>query len=201
MTKGLTDRQKQVFDFICDTMRKEVRPPTVREIADNFGFRSPKAASDHLAALERKGYIARNTRKARNITVCDELSPQGIPVIKKIDPDKPLQTPQNCEGSVNVTDLFQVSQNTFAFMVEGNCMEKLGIFDGDYVIVEYGENVEEGEVAGVQLEGQNLIQRIHYKGNQIELLSEDGKTRSKEVDRHNPEFQMLGPVKGVIRKF
>jgi len=201
MTKGLTDRQKEVFDFICDTMRKEVRPPTVREIADHFGFRSPKAASDHLAALERKGYIARNTRKARNITVCEELSPQGIPVIQKIEPDKPLQTPQNCEGSLNVTNLFEVSQNTFAFLVKGDCMENLGIFDGDYVVVEYGANVEEGEVAGVQLDGENHIQRIHYKGNEIELLSEDGKTKSTVVDRNSPDFQMLGPVKGVIRKF
>ena len=201
MTKGLTDRQKQVFDFICDTMRAEVRPPTVREIADHFGFRSPKAASDHLAALERKGYIARNTRKARNITVCEELSPQGIPVIREIDPDKPLQTPQNCEGSLNVTELFEVSQNTFAFKVGGDCMEPLGIFEGDYVVVEYDANVDEGGLAGVQVEGNNYIRKLHYQGNEIELIAEDPKTESKVVDRNSSDFQILGPVKGVIRKF
>ena len=53
MAKGLTEKQRRVFEFICEAMREENRPPTVREIADQFGFKSPKAATDHLDALER----------------------------------------------------------------------------------------------------------------------------------------------------
>ena len=65
----LTQRQQQVFEFILRAIREGNRPPTVREIAEHFGFRSPKAVTDHLGALERKGYITRRNRKSRNIEV------------------------------------------------------------------------------------------------------------------------------------
>ncbi len=94
MAKGLTDRQREIFEFICEIMRAENRPPTVREVADRFGFRSPKAATDHLDALERKGYIRRRNRKARNIEIREELSPQGIPFTAPAGVDKVVNFPQ-----------------------------------------------------------------------------------------------------------
>ena len=57
MTKGLTNRQGQVLDFIKAFQNKHGYPPTVREVAANFGFKSPRAAHDHIKALERKGFL------------------------------------------------------------------------------------------------------------------------------------------------
>ena len=82
MATELTDRQREVFDFICEAIREESRPPTVREISEHFGFRSPKAASDHLSALERKDYIVRKNSSARNIKVRREFSPLGMPLVE-----------------------------------------------------------------------------------------------------------------------
>ena len=84
MAYKLTDRQEQVFEFIRQVMRGEHRPPTVREIAQHFGFRSPKAVTDHLNALERKGFIRRRERKSRNIEIPPQYAPEGVPVLGRI---------------------------------------------------------------------------------------------------------------------
>ena len=151
MAKGLTQRQEQVFLFVCDVMREENRPPTVREIAEHFGFRSPKAATDHLDALERKGYIHRRNRKARNIEIREELSPQGIPVIGKIAAGSPTLAVENLEGSLSTTSLFEVHDKTFALQVEGESMTGVGILPGDYVIVDGNGRVKDGAIAAVRL--------------------------------------------------
>jgi repressor LexA len=110
MAKGLTKRQREIFEFICETMREETRPPTVREIAQHFGFRSPKAATDHLDALERKGYIRRRNRKARNIEIREELSPQGIPLVGRIAAGSPVLAVENLETSLSPATLFDADE-------------------------------------------------------------------------------------------
>lgn len=70
MTQPLTDRQKEVFDFLKSYTDEEGYPPTIRDICSEFGFSSTNAASRHLNALEKKGWIERNG-SARAIKFCD----------------------------------------------------------------------------------------------------------------------------------
>ena len=199
MAKELTGRQREVFDFVCEAIRQEGRPPTVREIAERFGFASPKAASDHLTALERKGYLSRPHRKARNIEVAERLDPRGIPVIHKIDPDTPVLTLANVDKSLNVTTLFEVDQKTIAVQVRDDNMREAGIKPGDYVVVEARTNIEEGAIGAVQLEGELLVRRVSYEVNSIRLVAENGSGQEMLVDRSSDDFQLVGPVKGIVR--
>ena len=68
MAKGLTNRQHEILDFICKFIIERSFAPTVREIADEFGF-SEKAAHEHVQALERKKYIAMQPLRPRSIKV------------------------------------------------------------------------------------------------------------------------------------
>ncbi|MFW6189072.1 MAG: transcriptional repressor LexA [Planctomycetota bacterium] len=200
MAKGLTQRQREVFEFICDAMREENRPPTVREIAEHFGFRSPKAATDHLDALERKGYIRRRDRKARNIEVREELSPQGIPLVGRIAAGSPILAVENLEASLSTTELFGVDERTFALQVEGESMTGVGIMPGDYVIVDGDAEVERGDIAAVRIGDESAVKRLFVDRGEVRLKSENPEYEDIVVDKNSPEFAVYGPVVGVMRK-
>lgn len=200
MAKGLTERQKEVFQFICDVMRSESRPPTVREIAQNFDFQSPKAATDHLDALEKKGYIRRRNRKARNIEIREELSPQGIPLVGRIAAGSPILAVENLEGSLSTTALFKAHERTFALQVQGDSMTDAGILAGDYVIVDGKARVRNGAIAAVRIGDEATVKRVFISKGQVRLKSENPAYEDMFVDRSSPEFAIYGPVVGVMRK-
>jgi len=200
MAKGLTERQREIFEFICQTMRDENRPPTVREIARQFKFRSPKAATDHLDALERKGYIRRRNRKARNIEIREELSPQGIPIVGRIAAGAPVLAVENLEGSLSTTRLFDVDEHTFALEVEGESMVGAGILPGDYVIVKGNGNVANGAVAAVRIGDEATVKRVFIGQGQVRLKAENPDFEDIVLDRNSPEFALYGPVVGVMRR-
>jgi repressor LexA len=200
MAKGLTERQREIFEFICQTMRTENRPPTVREIARQFKFRSPKAATDHLDALERKGYIRRRNRKARNIEIREELSPQGIPIVGRIAAGSPVLAVENLEGSLSTTGLFDVDERTFALEVEGESMIGAGILPGDYVIVKGNGNVANGAIAAVRIGDEATVKRVFIGQGQVRLKAENADFEDIILDRHSPEFALYGPIVGVMRR-
>ena len=200
MAKGLTDRQREVFEFICDAMRSENRPPTVREIAQHFGFQSPKAATDHLDALERKGYIRRRNRKARNIEIREELSPQGIPLVGRIAAGSPILAVENLEGSLSPASLFDADERTFALEVEGESMTGAGILPGDYVIVDGDAEVRNGAIAAVRIGDDATVKRLYVSKRQARLKSENPAYEDIVVDRDSSDFAIYGPVVGVMRR-
>ncbi len=200
MARGLTDRQREIFDFICDVMRADNRPPTVREIAEHFGFRSPKAATDHLDALERKGYIRRRDRKARNIEIREELSPQGIPLVGHIAAGTPILAVENLEGSLSTTELFGADERTFALEVEGESMIGAGILPGDFVIVDGGGHAGRGDIAAVRIGDEATVKRLFPERSQVRLKAENPAFQDIVVDKNSPEFAIYGPVIGVMRR-
>ena len=201
MAKGLTRRQREIFEFIRATFREENRPPTVREIARHFGFRSPKAATDHLAALEKKGFIRRRDRRARNIEVREELSPLGIPILGRIAAGEPVLAVENIEGSLSTTSLFAPGENTFALQVEGDSMTGAGILSGDYVIVESGGRVYNGSIAAVRIGDEATVKRVYFEKGRVRLKAENPKYEDIVVDKKSPEFAIYGPVIGLMRRF
>jgi len=200
MATELTDRQREVFDFICEAIREESRPPTVREISEHFGFRSPKAASDHLSALERKNYIVRRNSSARNIKVRPEFSPLGMPLVEEVPKDGSLLEADNIADAITIPDLFQTSERTFALAADDDSMEEAGILEGDYVVVEKDEDVEDGDLAAVLKDGKTAVRRICFSGNNhVTLLPENSEYQGEKVDLDKEDFHLLGPVTGVLR--
>lgn len=97
--KQLTDRQRQVFDFIVESIQLRQLPPTVREIGEKFGWSSTNAVADHLRALERKGYVIRDSLLSRGIRPTAEglaATSTAAPVFEK------------CEGETHVAHVFSL---------------------------------------------------------------------------------------------
>lgn len=200
MTKGLTDRQREVFEFIRDSLRSHNRPPTVREIASHFNFKSPKAATDHLDALERKGYIHRRSSKARNIELPEGLAPQSIPILGRIAAGEPVLAVEEIDGAVSLSGMFDPSPNTFALTVNGDSMRDAGILDGDYVIVEKGGVVRDGTIAVALLGDEATVKRVYFEAGQIRLQPENPAFEERVVSQEDPDFEVCGPVRGVVRR-
>lgn len=197
MTKPLTERQGQVLAYIEAEGRSTGRPPTVREIADHFGFRSPRAASDHLDALERKGWIQRDRGSARGIRIPDATS--GIPVVGRVAAGHPILSPEHREGTLDFHNLFGI-QDRFAVRVVGDSMTGCGIHDGDFVIVQRSSRVEDGQVALVYVEGEATVKRFRRTLTGYRLEPENPTFAPLEIDEGCPDFQVGGPVVGVVRK-
>ena len=172
----------------------------MREIAEHFGFRSPKAATDHLDALERKGYIRRRDRKARNIEIREELSPQGIPLVGHIAAGTPILAMENLEGSLSTTEMFSADERTFALKVEGESMIGAGILPGDFVIVDGNGHVSKGDIAAVRIGDEATVKRVFPERSQVRLKAENPAFQDIVVDKNSPEFAIYGPVIGVMRR-
>ena len=197
MKTPLTKRQSEVLAFIASASAETGRPPTVREIADHFGFRSPRAVSDHLAVLERKGWIERDAGSARGIRVVDGVD--GIPIVGTVAAGHPILAPEHREGMLDLGNLFGI-EDRFAVRVTGESMINCGIHDGDFVIVQRSDRVRDGQVALVYLEGEATVKRLVKTPDGYRLEPENDRYPSIEVTEGTPDFQVAGPVVGVVRR-
>jgi len=199
MGEQLTDRQRQVLRFIIDSARETGFSPTVREIAGEFGFRSPKAASDHLAALERKGYIRRTAGRSRAIELTDEVRiDRGVPIIGRVAAGTPIMAEENYEGVLDLQEVFG-RDDVFALRVDGESMIDAGICDGDYVIVRRQDVIRNGEIGVAYIENDATVKRIFDEGDRFRLQPENANMDPIMVSSCDPDFRVGGKVLGVVR--
>ena len=198
MATRLTDRQREVLAYIGKESAVCGRPPTVREICGHFGFRSPRAASCHLEALEKKGWIRREANRSRAIRLMHD--PRGIPIVGRVAAGHPILSPEHYEGTLDLSRLFGV-EDRFAVKVTGDSMTGCGICDGDHVIVQRASQVGDGQIALVYVEGEATVKRVFRERDGFRLEPENPDYDVLFVDEQTPEFQIAGPVVGVVRTY
>jgi repressor LexA len=193
----LTDRQRAILEFIEEVVRDSGYPPTVREIGKRFRISSPRGVSDHLAALERKGYIERAAGKSRGLTLLRKLS--GVPIVGSVAAGSPILAVENSEGELDVADLFG-TDDVFAVRVQGDSMIGCGIFDGDYAVVRRADRVDNGSVGVAYIDGEATVKRVYRTRSGFRLQPENETMEPIEVDESTPDFRIGGLVIGVVRR-
>ena len=110
--KEITERQKEVLNYISAFTEENSFPPTVREISTHFGI-SLRAIQDHLAALQKKGYLSESNKRSRSIKVLSDLREKEsklyvgkVPLLGTVAAGKPLLSEENLDGYVNLTEPF-----------------------------------------------------------------------------------------------
>ena len=143
----LTDRQRQVYEFIRDKMRNRGYGPTVREIGREFGIRSPNGVMCHLRALERKGIINREPNLSRATQlVAEPMRRRGLPLAGRIAAGVLHEAIEQNE-EVDFGDLFDSdNRNLMVLEVDGDSMIEDQIADGDYVVVERRPTARKGQI-------------------------------------------------------
>ena len=202
MLPSLTTRQKAIYDFLVKTIREKGFAPSIHEIGRQFKIASTNGVSDHLKALERKGYIRRVGKRA--IEVVNALgkavlsATREVPILGKVPAGKPLFSEENIEGLLTVPDDMG-SGKLFALQVKGDSMIGAGILDGDKVIVKQQGIAENGEIVCAVINGEATLKRFFKKDGVVTLKAENEQYAPIIVSEG--EFRIAGRVVGLLRKF
>ena len=204
----LTERQRQILDFLTSYLDAHGYPPTVREIGEAVGLASPSTVHAHLANLERAGLIKRDPTKPRALELTDRTRSQPaedvhrLPLVGEIAAGSPLLADENIQEHLAVPDtLARGDGEEFLLRVKGDSMVNAGILDGDIVVVHRQDDARNGEIV-VALAGQDeaadeaTVKRFFREGGRVRLQPEND-----SLDPIYAEYvQVLGAVTGVFRK-
>lgn len=204
----LTERQRQILDFLTSYLDAHGYPPTVREIGEAVGLASPSTVHAHLANLERAGLIKRDPTKPRALELTDRIRSQPaedvhrLPLVGEIAAGGPLLADENIQEHLAVPDtLARGDGEEFLLRVKGDSMVNAGILDGDIVVVHRQDDARNGEIV-VALAGQDegadeaTVKRFFREGGRVRLQPEND-----SLDPIYAEYvQVLGAVTGVFRK-
>jgi repressor LexA len=212
MMRELTSRQREVLNFIRTFTARQGVPPTVREIGENFRV-TPRAAFDHLRALERKGALRRRSsarRTSRALTLVEPVSGpyRPVPILGRIAAGGPLLATQNHEGDLPVAPsaLPEGGENVFALRVRGESMIGAHICDGDLVLVRRQDDAQPNDIVVAWLdsesgEGEATVKRFLRQGDRIVLKPENPVMAPIVVNPRERRVQILGKVIGLLRGF
>ena len=198
MSKELTERQASILAFIKDFAQDHGYPPTIPEIQKEFGIKSPNGVNNHIKALTRKGYIKRDSSRARALDI--KGLREGIPILGRIAAGAPILAEENLEDHFTLNDLYRASDDVFMLRVQGESMINAGIYDGDYVIVRIQQGIEQGEIGVAIIDDEATVKRIYADGNIIRLVPENDSMQPFTVMQMDPNFRIGGKVVGVVRK-
>jgi len=196
--RWLTDHQRNILRFIVKFQKEHGFSPSIRDIAGNFGLRSPRTVRDYLSSLERKGYIRVHPKKSRAIEVIkDPFS--GIPIIGEIAAGDPIAAIEKTEEAIDIDPKLFTTEPCFALRVKGDSMEGAHICDGDYAIIKRQSYAEDGDIVCVVIGDDITLKRFRKKGKKIEFCPENPKYRPIAFDKNFPPT-ILGILVGLIRR-
>jgi repressor LexA len=194
----LTERQKQIYEFIRNKIETRGYGPTVREIGLAFDIQSPNGVMCHLNALVKKGLITREDRMARAIQLVGHRPPSvELPLLGQVAAGSPSQAVAQ-EERLNLGDLF-TGRDLYALKVRGQSMIDDHIDDGDYVVIRRQQTAENGARVVAMIDNEVTLKRFHREKGQIRLDPANGKMQPIYVDPAS-DTQILGVLVGVLRK-
>jgi repressor LexA len=193
----LTERQRDIYEFIRGKIESRGYGPTVRDIGDAFGIKSPNGVMCHLKALEKKGLIKREGGKARAIQLSDFRGPApGLPLLGQVAAGVPTQAVEQPDR-LELGDLFG-GPDQFALKVRGNSMVEDHIDDGDYVVIRKQETAENGTRVVAMIDNEVTLKRFYKERDRVRLEPANGAMQPIVV--HPSEANILGVLIGVVRK-
>jgi len=195
--ENLTQRLQGVYRIIRETMRGRGYGPTVREIGQEFGIRSPNGVMCHLKALEKKGLILREPNMSRAIQLAMEPAQErGLPLAGRIAAGVLHEAIEQRER-VDFNEIFDpADKDLFLLEVNGDSMIEDQIADGDYVVIRRQKTARKGQiVVALTDENEATLKRWYPERNRIRL--EPANSAMKPIFVKNA--RVLGVVVGVIR--
>ena len=207
--EALSEKQRKVLEYLRRFMERHGYAPSVRDIAEGCGLKSPPVAQYYLDVLEKKGFIGRIKGVSRSITL--PLRPgaslKQVPLLGVIAAGSPIALPENDTWNLTPEEMVDVSDdilrgrtNVFALKVRGTSMIDALVDDGDTVLLTQTGTAEDGAMVAVWLQDRNevTLKKIYREGNRIRLQPANRYMEPIFCDPGNVEIQ--GRVIGIIRK-
>jgi len=202
----LTERQQQVLDFIRTTVMTRGYPPSVREIGEAVGLRSPSTVHSHLNSLVKAGVLKRDPTKPRAIMIVDEavstVDPRRIrqvPLLGRIAAGTPILAAEHVEETLPLPVELVGDGPVFLLEVKGDSMIEAGIHEGDLVAVRSQPDADDGDIVAALIDGEEAtVKRLRRRAGKVILESEN---RAYEPMVFTDGVEILGKVVSVLRRY
>ena len=197
----ITDKQKEILEYIKEMILKKGYPPAVREICEAVHLKSTSSVHSHLESLEKNGYIRRDPTKPRTIEILDDdfaltrREVVNVPVIGTVAAGTPILAEQNIEDYLPIPAEMLPNKEVFMLKVKGNSMIEAGIYSVDKVIVAKQPDAENGDKV-VALVDDSATVKTFYKENGHFRLQPENSTMDPIILDH---VEILGKVIGLFR--
>ena len=201
MSQGkITDKQREILEYIKEMILKKGYPPAVREICEAVHLKSTSSVHSHLESLEKNGYIRRDPTKPRTIEILDDdfaltrREVVNVPVIGTVAAGTPILAEQNIEDYLPIPAEMLPNKEVFMLKVKGSSMIEAGIYSGDKVIVAKQPDAENGDKV-VALVDDSATVKTFYKENGHFRLQPENSTMDPIILDH---VEILGKVIGLF---
>ena len=192
----LSKMQHKIYAYIADCIRQQGYPPSVREIGEAVGLKSPSTVHFHLKHLEEAGVIEKGAGKGRAISLTSPPVEDRVPIVGNVAAGSPILA-EECIEDYLTFDTGGRTGEYFALRVRGESMLGAGILPGDLVVVRRQPTANNGEIVVALLEDEATVKRFSQKNGRIWLLPEN--------DAYTPidgtYAQILGKVAAVVRRY
>ena len=195
-----TEKQLRIMEFIQQFREERGISPTLDEIASNFGV-TKITVYEHVNQLERKGALKREKFRARSIELLAPVEERkarySMPLMGNFRDGLPIEATEERED-LNISEMLPYGRNFFALRVRGNELTNDHLTDGDLIIAEKRELVDNGDVVVAVLNGgKACLKKFYREENQIRLQSPNGSMESELVTHAD----IRGVVVGILRRF
>ena len=211
---ALSNRQKDILDYIEDFVQDHGYPPAIRQIQEQLDISSTSVVAYNLKALESKGMIRREGKVSRGITMSDATPMHGsrrrgalVPLLGVITAGSPLPGPEeiNADSAETIEVPAELAppeklKDVYALRVRGQSMIDALIDDGDIVLLRYQETAENGQMVAARLRDDNSVtlKKFYKEGNRVRLQPANSTMEPIYVDAATVSIQ--GRVVGVLRQ-
>lgn len=203
------NKKKEVYKYILDFATEKGYPPSVREICAKLSIKSTSTVHGFLLELENEGLIKRDPTKPRALMITELSTVKNqnqnnnheivdIPIIGKIAAGLPILAEENYESTFQLSlNYINAKEDLFILKIQGNSMIEAGILDGDYVIIEKCDYVQNGTIAAVLVDNEATL-KTFYKENNLIRLQPENKNYSPIIVRN---CTVLGRLVSLYRKY
>jgi repressor LexA len=199
----LTERQRDILQFIRDHRRKTGVAPTHREICEAFGYSSYGTVYKHLSLLEKKGLIRRDANQKRGVELVEpetssDESMRQLPFFGYIAAGRPLEVVPS-DDTIAVPDHLTSRGENYVLKVRGDSMIEDGIHDGDFVIISPRTVAETGEMVVANVAGEVTLKRFYRERNRVRL--QPANSGMAPIYALPEDVAIQGVVVGLMRRF
>jgi len=203
----LSTRQTEVLEYIRSTAESRGYPPSVREIAEALGLRSPSTVHSHISSLVKYGYLRRDPSKPRAIEVVGRTEEpissrpsqpgREVPLVGRIAAGTPILAEEDIQDTYTLPTEIVGTGPVFMLEVRGDSMIDVGILNGDFVVVRRQPDALDGEIVAALVDGEEAtIKRLERKDGQVILHAEN---EAYEPMIFSDGVEIIGKVVSVLR--
>lgn len=210
--RALSSKQQHIIDFIRNFLVDRGYPPTIRDILSGCGISSTSVVDYNLDRLEKEGYIRRHPEVSRGIELLDRSPALGyrlqVPIIGQIAAGEPIPVPAPDTWDVTASaetlevteDLIRGREGVYALKVKGSSMVDALVNDGDIVLMQYVNVVDNGEMAAIWLKAEKEATLKKFYGELGRIRLQPANSQMKPIYTEPDNVEIQGRVIAVLRQ-